>query len=174
MDGKKTALVLSGGGTFASATYGFIDASSGTIGVDGNATITYTGLEPVSSIITATDVTLNYSTTAETLTITDAGVWTYTLDQALADELNQGESFDETFTVRVTDTLGAYDEATVTVTVVGSSGAVPAVSLATTSITTGVSCWVEALSLTAVGGCGAITETVTVAVAHSPPRSHTW
>ena len=36
-------------------------------------TITYTGLEPITSTITAANVTLNYSTAAETITITDAG-----------------------------------------------------------------------------------------------------
>ena len=47
--------------------------NDGTIDVTGSSTITYTGLEPISSAITATDVTLNYSTAAETITVSDSG-----------------------------------------------------------------------------------------------------
>jgi hypothetical protein len=63
-----------------------IDASSGTIDITGNAQISYTGLEPISSTITATNVTLNYSTTAETITVTDAGSGQTTVDSNVAAE----------------------------------------------------------------------------------------
>ena len=65
-------LVLAGG-AFADATYTFANANDGSIDITGNATITYTGLEPITSTITATNVTLDYSTVAETITVTDPG-----------------------------------------------------------------------------------------------------
>jgi uncharacterized delta-60 repeat protein/CSLREA domain-containing protein len=82
-DGGETAqtggdeLILQGGGTFAETTYGFHnvgggDPDHGTIDVTGNARIIYTGLEPIRSTIDAIEVTLNYSTVAETITVTDA------------------------------------------------------------------------------------------------------
>lgn len=62
-------------GTTDSVEYYFINSSSGSIRIDGsvNDFITYTGLEPITSTINAVDVTLNYSSVAETITITDAG-----------------------------------------------------------------------------------------------------
>ncbi len=66
-------LVLLGGGTFTDATFSYANANDGSIDISGNQTISYTGLEPISSTITATNVTLDYSTTAETITVTDPG-----------------------------------------------------------------------------------------------------
>jgi hypothetical protein len=62
-------------GTLASMEYFFTNASDGSIQLNGSGTnfITYTGLEPISSTINATDVTLNYSGVSETITVTDAG-----------------------------------------------------------------------------------------------------
>jgi len=61
------------GGTFTEATLGFDNARDGSVTITGNALITYTGLEPITSSITATNVVLNYSGASETITVTDAG-----------------------------------------------------------------------------------------------------
>ncbi|MEQ9069558.1 MAG: hypothetical protein RLO18_22685, partial [Gimesia chilikensis] len=63
------------GGTLNSVEYFFTNANDGRIQLNGSGTnfITYTGLEPISSTINATDVTLNYSGVSETITVTDAG-----------------------------------------------------------------------------------------------------
>ncbi|PHS05920.1 MAG: hypothetical protein COA78_14865, partial [Blastopirellula sp.] len=61
------------GGTFTDATFGFTDETSGTVDLTGNSTISYTGLEPITSTINAANVTLNYSDAAETISISDAG-----------------------------------------------------------------------------------------------------
>lgn len=61
------------GGTFNDATFGFTNNTDGTVDLTGEATITYTGLEPILSTITATNVTLNYSATAEIITVSNAG-----------------------------------------------------------------------------------------------------
>jgi hypothetical protein len=68
------SLTLTGGGTFANLVVTMTGSDSGTIDVTGNSMITFAGLEPVSSSITATNVTLNYSSTAETLTVATFGV----------------------------------------------------------------------------------------------------
>ncbi|QDT97380.1 cadherin domain-containing protein [Gimesia aquarii] len=62
-------------GTATSVEYFFTDITSGSIRIDGALTdfITYTGLEPITSTINATNVTLNYSGVTETITISDAG-----------------------------------------------------------------------------------------------------
>jgi len=57
------------GGSFTTTTYNFTNANAGSIDLDGSV-ITYTGLEPIRSTINATNVTLNYSNTAETITVT--------------------------------------------------------------------------------------------------------
>lgn len=72
-------LSVSGGsytnGTF---TYDGLDSMGAGTGFDGSlnydgSMIHYTGLEPISSTINLTNVTLNYSAAAETITVTDAG-----------------------------------------------------------------------------------------------------
>ncbi len=62
-------------GTTTSVEYFFVDSNSGSIRIDGAGTdfITYSGLEPITSTINATNVTLNYSAVAEIITISDAG-----------------------------------------------------------------------------------------------------
>ncbi|APZ96389.1 right-handed parallel beta-helix repeat-containing protein [Fuerstiella marisgermanici] len=67
------SLILTGGGTFADTVFGFVNNSDGSIDITGNATITYTGLEPITSNVNATNVTLNYSNFEETITVTDPG-----------------------------------------------------------------------------------------------------
>ena len=66
-------LALTGTANFAQATFGFSNANDGTITVTGNPLITYTGLEPITATITASNVTLNYGASSETITVTDAG-----------------------------------------------------------------------------------------------------
>ncbi|MFC1765291.1 DUF4347 domain-containing protein, partial [Planctomycetota bacterium] len=63
-------------GTYDSTTYNFINKSDGSVVVDLDAsvvgdemTVFYTGLEPISSTVTATDVVLNYGNAAETITV---------------------------------------------------------------------------------------------------------
>ncbi|WP_417396525.1 LamG-like jellyroll fold domain-containing protein [Gimesia chilikensis] len=62
-------------GTTTSVEYFFVDGNSGSIRIDGAGTdfITYSGLEPITSTINTTNVTLNYSAVAEIITISDAG-----------------------------------------------------------------------------------------------------
>ena len=67
-------LALTGGGTFAQATFDYTNANDGSIDITGNSTINYTGLEPITSTITATNVFLDFTSTSnETITVTDNG-----------------------------------------------------------------------------------------------------
>lgn len=50
-----------------------------------------------------------------------SGRWVYTLDNAAHQDLAQGESHDETFTIRVTDDQGAFVDQVVTVNVAGTN-----------------------------------------------------
>jgi VCBS repeat-containing protein len=61
------------------------------------------------------------------LTIDESGRWSYTLDNGKAQGLKEGETAQETFTVRVTDSDGASVEQTITVTV-GGTNDVPVIS----------------------------------------------
>ncbi|WP_417377639.1 LamG-like jellyroll fold domain-containing protein [Gimesia sp.] len=74
--------VLNLQGTATSVEYFFADSSSGSIQVNGSLSdfIIYTGLEPITSTVTTTDVTLNYSGVSETITITDPGGGQTTVD----------------------------------------------------------------------------------------------
>lgn len=69
-------------GTAASVEYYFADSSSGSIQVNGSLSdfIIYSGLEPITSSVTTTNVTLNYSGVDETITVTDAGGGQTTVD----------------------------------------------------------------------------------------------
>ncbi|TWT82310.1 Dockerin type I repeat protein [Planctomycetes bacterium CA13] len=66
------ALVLENG-VADTIDFGYLNEHDGSVAIDGS-TITYTGLEPITSLITAVNVVLNFSNTAETITTTDAGV----------------------------------------------------------------------------------------------------
>ncbi|KQY67684.1 hypothetical protein ASD52_34275 [Ensifer sp. Root142] len=55
--------------------------------------------------------------------ITAAGVWTYTLNDAVANSLAEGETRTESFVVTVTDDKGAIDTETVTITINGTNDA---------------------------------------------------
>ena len=79
-------LALQGGGAFSDLTFNYVNENDGSVDISGNATITYTGLEPVSSTITAANVTLNYSGATETITIDDDGA-TATVDSNVGGEM---------------------------------------------------------------------------------------
>ncbi|MDL2403811.1 VCBS domain-containing protein [Rhizobium mayense] len=65
------------------------------------------------------------------LTLGDDGAWTYTLDNTAAQGLKAGDSTQDIFTVRVTDSAGATSMQTVTVSVAGTNDA-PVISGSTT------------------------------------------
>ncbi len=71
--GTGDALVLTGGGTFATAAFTYTSANNGSVAIAGNSTITYTGVEPISSALAVTAVTLNYPTAVDTITVGDGG-----------------------------------------------------------------------------------------------------
>ncbi|MBY0514053.1 MAG: hypothetical protein K2P78_09105, partial [Gemmataceae bacterium] len=60
------------GGSFAAATFNYTNSTDGSVTYGTNSTA-YTGLAPITSSVTATNVTLNYGVSAETITVTDAG-----------------------------------------------------------------------------------------------------
>ena len=76
----------SGNATFATATFNYTNEHDGSVAITGNQLITYTGLEPITSSLDATSVTLNYSSTSETITVTDAGSGQTTVDSDVAGE----------------------------------------------------------------------------------------
>jgi uncharacterized repeat protein (TIGR01451 family) len=63
------------GGSPTDMAYTYSNLNDGSVNVDGSL-ITYTGLEPIASTITAANVTLTYSDTAETITVSGAGAQT--------------------------------------------------------------------------------------------------
>ena len=65
----RNTLVLSGGGTFDNANFGFTDSHRGVIDISGNATIHYSGPDQIVSGLAATHVTLDYSNTAEAILV---------------------------------------------------------------------------------------------------------
>ncbi|MFN5856670.1 MAG: beta strand repeat-containing protein, partial [Pseudanabaenaceae cyanobacterium] len=75
-NGDKLALT---GSNFTNTTYTYINENDGSINLDGKV-ITYTGLEPIASTVNATNVILDYSTAAETITVTSANATQTTVD----------------------------------------------------------------------------------------------
>ena len=68
-------LSLTGGGTFALALFSYTNANDGFVEITGNFTIIYTGIEPISSTITAAAMELDYfPAAAGTITVSDSGV----------------------------------------------------------------------------------------------------
>ncbi|MFI4852668.1 MAG: hypothetical protein ACIAZJ_26450, partial [Gimesia chilikensis] len=63
------------GGSLSSMEYFFTNASDGSVQLNGSGTnfLTYTGLEPITSTVNVTNVTLNYGADSETITVTGAG-----------------------------------------------------------------------------------------------------
>ncbi len=64
------SLILTGG-TFANVTHNFSNANAGTVTVTGNSTISYTGLEPITDNLNATDRVFTFNGGAEAITVTD-------------------------------------------------------------------------------------------------------
>ena len=60
---------LQGGGTFASVAHTFTSASAGSIAVTGNGLISYSGLEPVTDNLSATDRVFTFTGGTETITL---------------------------------------------------------------------------------------------------------
>jgi hypothetical protein len=82
------SLTLSGGPTFASVAHTLASASAGTIDVAGNAQISYSGLEPVTDNLSATDRVFTFTGGAETITLTDAaGANTTMIDSTLGESV---------------------------------------------------------------------------------------
>ena len=67
------ALALTGSGVVDTANYYFDNEHDGSIELSGQGLIRYFGLEPITSTISAANVSLNYSNAAQTITISDPG-----------------------------------------------------------------------------------------------------
>ena len=79
-------IVLNGSTTFTNATFNFDSESAGNIVIDGNATVFYTDLEPISSTIDVMNVVLNYTNmAAENVTLIENGDDTLTADSNAAE-----------------------------------------------------------------------------------------
>jgi hypothetical protein len=68
------------GGSFNTVDYGYLNENDGSVELDGTSTITYTGLEPISSTINAANISLNFGNSSETINFTDAGGGSVTVD----------------------------------------------------------------------------------------------
>ncbi len=105
---------------------------------DQSGSVTEDGALTASGKVTSTDVdngaTATYSTDASSSFAIDAatGEWTYTLDNAAAQAMAEGESRDETFAVTVTDDKGATATQNVTITITGTND-VPVITSAVQS-----------------------------------------
>ena len=81
------ALLLIGSATIAEADFFFTNENDGSISLTSNGTIFYTGLEPITSSINMVDVTLNYGSSSETISITNAGSGQTTVDSNIGGEI---------------------------------------------------------------------------------------
>ncbi|MBC7853148.1 MAG: hypothetical protein IAF94_06910, partial [Pirellulaceae bacterium] len=66
------ALVISGPGAFGNVTHSFTNAADGSVNIDGYV-VSYTGLEPVTDVLTATTRTFTFTGVGETVTLADSG-----------------------------------------------------------------------------------------------------
>ncbi len=62
---------LTGGGTFATVTHTFVNANDGSVAVTSNQIITYTGLEPITDNLSATNRVFDFTGATETITLSD-------------------------------------------------------------------------------------------------------
>ncbi|MEM7391198.1 MAG: GEVED domain-containing protein, partial [Verrucomicrobiota bacterium] len=83
--GGSDDLVLTGGSGFDTALFGFVSDSAGSVDITGNQTITYSNLEPITSLINASNVILNYSAASETIAITAIGTGTTRVDSTVGE-----------------------------------------------------------------------------------------
>ena len=111
------------GGTTTSVTHTFTNANDGSVRLAGtiSGTITYTGLEPITDNLGATDRVFSFNGGAETITLTDAAGANMTIDSDLAESvtfanptgsltINAGTGAD---TVSITSVDAAYHAALV-------------------------------------------------------------
>ncbi|MHC4562515.1 MAG: Calx-beta domain-containing protein, partial [Planctomycetota bacterium] len=84
--GQSGDTLILAGGSFTDAAYAFTDDHDGSVDLDGSI-ITYTGLAPITSTITATNVALNYGVTSETITVTNAGSGQTTVDSTAGESV---------------------------------------------------------------------------------------
>ncbi|MGZ0165047.1 MAG: hypothetical protein ACKVII_14085, partial [Planctomycetales bacterium] len=102
--GAGDSLTLTGNPVaFTTVTYVFDNESDGSIDVDGR-TIDYVDLEPITANISVTNVVLNYSTTAETITASDAGGGRTLIDSDVAGESLTFNNPSGTLTINAGDT----------------------------------------------------------------------
>lgn len=71
-------------GSFTTTTYNYDNLNDGNVNLDGTV-FNYNGLEPITSTITAANVILNYSAAAETITVSDAGGGSTTVNSTLGE-----------------------------------------------------------------------------------------
>jgi VCBS repeat-containing protein len=99
-------------------------AASGAL-TEGDETTSISGLLEAVDVDTGDSVTWTLSGPAQgtygSMVLLASGVWTYTLDNALADALRVGDVVTETFTANVTDVLGATATQSLTITITGTN-----------------------------------------------------
>lgn len=78
-------LELAGGGLFESVVYSYINAHDGAVDVDGQV-INYTGLEPISSTVTARNVDLKYGTLGDRISVDRANATQMRVDSNNAEK----------------------------------------------------------------------------------------
>jgi autotransporter-associated beta strand protein len=109
--GGGDSMTISGGGTFADLTVNHTDLDTGSVVITGNSVFNYDDLEPITSTITATNVTLNFSTAAETITIASGGAGQTTVSSTAGESvtfanptgtltINAGDTGDDTINVQ--------------------------------------------------------------------------
>ena len=67
------SLTLVGGSTFASVAHQFLNSTSGTVSVSGNAAISYTNVEPIFDNLNAIDRVFTFSTASAAIDLVSAG-----------------------------------------------------------------------------------------------------
>ncbi len=121
VDGSWRQPTLSGTVTEA----GNLDSGSATAGTPSTSGL-FAGAQPSGSTTRSWSVQAPVSSTYGNLSVNSStGTWTYTLNNAATATqlLNEGQSVTQTYTVRVTETSGAYTDETITVTVNGANDA---------------------------------------------------
>ena len=118
--GAGDTLVLTGG-TFDTISYDFENASDGTITLD-SSTITFTGLEPITDNLSATDRVFNFGDTADTITLGDDGVPSDSISRISSTSSSETVDFSQP-TSSLTINAGGGDDSLVVVNVDINNGA---------------------------------------------------
>jgi microcystin-dependent protein len=104
-------LALQGGGTFDEATHTFDnslgDDDAGTVDITGNATITYTGLEPITDNLNVNDRIFDFTGGLETVTVNAAGTLDMQVDSTLGESVDFNNPNDS---LRIRNTNGTGDD----------------------------------------------------------------